>query len=203
MEASKRQKEIYNYILSEIAAKGFPPSVREICEAIGLSSTSTVHSHLIALEKLGYIKRDPAKPRTIEVLKERVSQELSNSTRARVVPVVGRAAAGTPIFAEENVEEVLVLPRDFAMDDSFVIEVKGDSMIDAAILNGDYLVARKQDSASDGDIVVAIIDGEATIKRFFKRSNHIELRPENSLMEPILTKDAKIIGKVTSLLRRI
>lgn len=203
MSLNKRQKDIYNFILSEISSKGFPPSVREICRATGLSSTSTVHSHLTSLEKLGFIKRDPSKPRTIEVLRQTERPTLEGASASRILPLVGRAAAGAPLFAEENIEEMIPLPKEFTFEDSFIIKVDGDSMIEAAILNGDYLVVKKQNTAANGDIVVALIDGEATIKRFFKMSDHIELRPENRTMKPIITDKAEIAGKVISLLRRV
>ncbi|MDI6799234.1 MAG: transcriptional repressor LexA [Actinomycetota bacterium] len=203
MDLTERQNQILNYILNEVAAKGFPPSVREICEATGLSSTSTVHSHLKSLEKMGFIRRDATKPRTIEVLDQTRHDALGQVGPARALPLVGRVAAGLPIFAEENIEEMMVLPKNFASDDSFIIEVKGESMIEAAILDGDYLVVRKQRDADDGDIVVALMDGEATVKRLFKKLGHIELRPENRSMKPIITREVEIVGKVISLLRRV
>lgn len=195
-----RQKQILDYIKENLRAKGYPPSVREIGEAVGLSSSSTVHSHLNKLESLGFIKRDPTKPRAIDVLDEAPWRQKT------VIPVslVGLVTAGQPILAVENIEETYPLPAELvgSEDSVFMLSVKGDSMINAGILDGDYLLIRQQDNASNGDIVVALIDNEeATVKRFFKEARRIRLQPENDSMEPIYAENVSIIGKVIGLFR--
>ncbi|HZX47100.1 MAG TPA: transcriptional repressor LexA [Clostridia bacterium] len=198
---SGKQLEVLEFIKSEHFKKGYPPSVREICEAVGLKSTSTVHGHLERLERKGLIRRDPTKPRAIEVL------DISPLSIARdmvEVPIVGRVTAGQPILAVENIEDTFPLPADFLRgDDSFILTVRGESMIEAGILDGDYVVVKQQNYANNGDIVVALIEDEATVKRFYKEKDHIRLQPENSLMEPILVQDVTILGKVTGVFRRL
>lgn len=199
-DLSGKQKRVYNYLKSYIEEKGYPPSVRDICEAVGAKSTSTVHGHLLRLEKRGLIRRDPAKPRAIEVLDE--SSEARTNTL--VVPLIGNVAAGEPILADENVEEYLPLPLSFVRDEhSFVLRVSGDSMINAGIFNDDYIIVRRQNYADDGDIVVALIEDEATVKRFFMDGRKIRLQPENPTMDPIILDEVIILGKVTGLFRRI
>jgi repressor LexA len=200
---TERQRQVLQFIKDEIRSKGYPPSVREIGEAIGLSSSSTVHGHMARLEEKGYIRRDPTKPRAIEVLDEDFG-----APRKRVVsvPLVGRVTAGLPILAVENIEDHFPLPADFIRADEsdlFFLTVQGDSMIEAGILDGDYVLVRKQQSASNGEIVVAMIDDEATVKRFFKEPGRIRLQPENRFMDPIIVPTVQILGKVVGLIRRI
>jgi repressor LexA len=198
---TKRQREILSYLLDSMSRKGYPPSVREIGAALGLTSSSTVHSHLAALEKKGYIRRDPSKPRAIEVLKDGASQP---PKRVINVPVVGRIAAGAPLLAEENIEDVFPLPRDFVREDgAFILRVRGDSMIDAGIYDGDFVVIRPQPTATNGEIVAALLGEEATVKRFYKERDHIRLQPENPSMSPIITREVTIIGKAVALIRRL
>lgn len=199
---TERQRQVLQFIKDEIRLKGYPPSVREIGEAIGLSSSSTVHGHMARLEEKGYIRRDPTKPRAIEVL-----DEPGGIPRKRTVnvPVVGKVTAGQPILAYENIEDHFPLPADFVNADSselFFLSVQGDSMIEAGILNGDYVLVRRQQQATNGDIIVALIEDEATVKRFFKEDGHIRLQPENRFMEPIIVPDVQILGKVVGLIRR-
>jgi len=196
---SERQRQILDFIKGEIRRKGFPPSVREIGEAVGLRSSATVHAHLARLEEKGYIRRDPVKPRAIEVLE---TDPLFEKKRVVNVPVVGRVTAGTPILAVENIEDVIPLPYEFVGDENvFLLRVRGESMIEAGIYDGDYVVVRQQQHAQDGDIVVALLGDEATVKRFYKERDHVRLQPENTLMDPILTRDVQILGKVTGLFR--
>jgi len=195
---TSRQGAILKYIKKVIDERGYPPSVREIGEAVGLRSSSTVHSHLVNLEKKGYIRRDPTKPRAIEVL--------GNKSSAVQVPVVGRVAAGLPILAVENIETTFPLPSSFLNNttDVFMLTTKGDSMINAGIYDGDYLVVNQQHTAEDGDIVVALLNDEnATVKRFFKEKDCVRLQPENDLMEPIRSKKVVILGKVIGLFRKL
>lgn len=200
-QLSPRQKQVLEFIRQEVAEKGYPPSVREIGHAIGLASSSTVHGHLQKLEEKGYIRRDPTKPRAIEIL----SPGAPHRQQAVSVPVVGRVTAGQPILAVENIEEHLAISRDLlpAGDDVFVLRVKGESMIGAGIFSGDYVFVRQQDTAANGDIVVALIDDEATVKRFFFEADHVRLQPENPAMAPIRVKDARILGKVVGVFRRL
>lgn len=205
-ELTSRQREILDFIRAEIHRRGFPPSVREIGEAVGLSSSSTVHSHLAALEAKGLLRRDPSKPRALEVLDYRDTERGIDYERVQAVPLVGQVAAGAPILAAENIEATLPLPASFAGEDTFILRVKGDSMIEAGILSDDYVVVRQQKDAANGDIVVAMIDEEATVKRFFREGERIRLQPENSTMEPIYADrfvDFAILGKVVALFRRI
>jgi repressor LexA len=198
---TKRQREILTYVLDSMQQRGYPPSVREIGTALGLTSSSTVHSHLAALEKKGFIHRDPSKPRAIEILKDGASQP---PKRVVNVPVLGRIAAGQPILAEENVEDVFPLPKDFVREDaSFILRVRGDSMIEAGIYEGDYLVLRQQATANNGEIVAAMIGDEATVKRFYRERDHIRLQPENSAMSPIIARDVTVLGKAVALIRRL
>lgn len=195
-----KQLEILNYLKKEIKEKGYPPSVREICDAVDLKSTSTVHGHLNRLEQKGLIRRDPTKPRAIEILDESfypMRQELVN------VPIIGKVTAGQPILAVENIEDYFPLPVDYVKNDTvYMLHVQGDSMIEAGIFDKDLILVRKQSTAENGDIVVALIDEEATVKRFFREKDHIRLQPENPAMSPIVVKDVTILGKVIGLFRK-
>lgn len=197
---STRQTEILEFIKSEILNKGYPPTVRDICEAVNLKSTSSVHSHLETLEKSGYIRRDPTKPRAIEILDENFY-----NTRCEVatVPVVGRVAAGEPILAVENVDSYFPIPTDMLSNkETFILIVKGESMINMGIFDGDYIVVEQCNTANNGDVVVALVDYSATVKRFFKENGHYRLQPENDYMEPIIVDHVEILGKVTGLYRK-
>lgn len=203
-KVSKRQEDILTFIKDEVRKKGYPPSVREIGEAVGLASSSTVHGHLARLESKGLIRRDPTKPRAIEIL------EFDNLTEMRPnvvnVPLVGKVTAGLPITAIENIEEFFPLPETFGTseDNLFMLEIMGDSMIEAGILNGDYVVVKQQQTANNGDIVVAMTEeDEATVKRFFKEQSYFRLQPENSSMEPIIVNQVSILGKVVGVYRHI
>ena len=206
---TKRQQQIYDFIRSYQLEKGYPPSVREMAAAVGLSSPSTVHAHLSALEQHGLIRRDKTKPRALEVFNEDgTNAQLANVTetpnRATIsLPLIGRVAAGIPILAEQNVEDTFTLPTEIATDSSsFILEVHGDSMINVGIFNGDYIVVREQHNAMNGEIVVAMIDGEATVKTFYKEAGRVRLQPENDSMEPIYAVSPTILGKVVALMRR-
>lgn len=206
---SKRQQQIYDFIRSYQKEKGYPPSVREMAAAVGLSSPSTVHAHLSALEDLGLIKRDATKPRALEVFNSdgsscAVTETERPASRGTVsLPLVGRVAAGLPILAEQNIEDTFTLPTEIATDSSsFMLEVHGESMINVGIYNGDYIVVREQKSAMNGEIVVALIDGEATVKTFYKEQGRVRLQPENDAMEPIYAENPTILGKVVALMRR-
>lgn len=206
---TKRQQEIYDFIKSYQREKGYPPSVREMAAAVGLSSPSTVHAHLASLEEHGLIKRDKTKPRALELFNEdgsavKLASVEENPSRGTVtLPLVGRVAAGIPILAEQNVEDSFTLPAEIATDSSsFVLEVHGDSMINAGIFNGDYIIVREQHSAMNGEIVVAMIDGSATVKTFYKERGRVRLQPENDSMEPIYAENPTILGKVVALMRR-
>lgn len=194
-----RQTEIYEFIKNQILEKGYPPSVREICKGVGLSSTSTVHGHLARLEKKGIIRRDSTKPRTIELLKEPIlHKEMIN------IPIVGKVTAGEPILAVENIEDTFPISLNFipSNKDLFMLSVSGESMIEAGILDGDLAILEKTNYAENGDIVVALIENEATLKRFYKEKNHIRLQPENKTMKPIIIKNCDIIGKLIGIFRR-
>jgi len=196
---SKKQEEILAYIKSQILERGFPPAVREICEAVNLKSTSSVHSHLETLEKNGYIRRDPTKPRAIEIL-----DDSFNLTRREMVqvPIVGRVAAGEPLLAQENIEEYFPVPVEFLPNtDCFMLKVRGESMINAGILDGDYVVVSKCNTASNGDMVVALIDDGATVKTFYREEGVIRLQPENDTMEPFILEHVDILGKVHAVFR--
>ena len=211
---SKRQQAIYEFICSYTKERGYPPSVREIGSAVGLASPSTVHMHLKVLQERGLIKRDSKKPRTIEVVSDSsapseagqklVSPTQDASSNEMRLPLVGRVAAGTPILAEQNVEETLTLPTSIVGDSSsFILRVRGQSMINAGIFDGDYIVVKEQHDAHDGEIVVALIDDSATVKTFYREPDRIRLQPENDTMEPIYVKDPIILGRVTALIRSI
>lgn len=200
-DLSSRQISILEYIKKEIRTKGYPPSVREIGQAVGLSSSSTVHGHLAQLEDKGYLRRDPTKPRAIEVTdgsSHVMKKEIIN------VPIVGKVTAGEPILAVENIEDTFPLPLDFVRNDNvFMLSVRGESMINAGILNGDYVLVRQQSNAKNGDIVVALLEDEATVKTFYKEIDHVRLQPENPVLDPIITKEVSILGKVIGVFRRI
>ncbi|HZD59873.1 MAG TPA: transcriptional repressor LexA [Anaerolineae bacterium] len=202
-DLTQRQQQILDFILSEIGLKGYPPSVREIGYAVGLTSSSTVHSHLAALERKGYIRRDPTKPRAIEVLDFRLNDKGIIPDKVRNVPLVGRVAAGIPLLAQENIEDSFALPAEIAGESAFMLKVKGESMIEAGILNGDYLIVRQQPVADNGDIIVALVDDEATVKRFYKQGDRIILKPENKSMESIIISNVTILGKVIGLIRKL
>lgn len=200
-DLTKRQRDILTFIQEEIRQKGYPPSVREIGDAVGLSSSSTVHNHLQRLEAFGYIRRDPTKPRAIEVL---IGDPYQPRKRMINVPIVGRVTAGAPILAVENIEDTFPLPEDFVRDhEVFMLRVVGDSMVGIGIYDGDYAVVRRQSVANSGDVVVALLGDEATIKRFYLERDHVRLQPENPLMEPIRSRDVKVLGKVIGILRRM
>jgi len=200
-DLSSRQLEILEIIKKEIALKGYPPSVREIGEAVGLTSSSTVHNHLNILEQKGYIRRDPTKPRAIEVLD---SFSDYGARKTVHVPIVGRVTAGEPILAIQNIEDSFPVPYDMVKSDSvFMLRVQGESMIEAGILDDDLILVRQQQSANNGDIVVALLEDEATVKRFYREKNMIRLQPENSSMEPIYTQNVAILGKVIGLYRTV
>ena len=194
-----KQREILEYIRDTILAKGYPPAVREICEAVHLKSTSSVHSHLETLEKNGYIRRDPTKPRTIEILDE----DFALTRREMVnVPVIGTVAAGMPILAEENIEDYMPIPVEMLPNkEVFMLKVKGESMIDAGIFNNDKVIVAKQETAKNGEMVVALVEDSATVKTFYKENGHIRLQPENASMDPIIVDDVQILGKVIGLFR--
>ena len=197
MELAKKEKEIYEYIKAQIDEAGYPPSVREICTAVGLSSPSTVHRYINNLEEKGYIIKDGSKKRALKLTKQEDGIDVLS------VPVVGTVAAGQPILAEENIEEYFPLPVDFAKNaDMFMLKVRGESMINAGILDGDYVVVEQRETAKNGEIVVALIGDSATVKTFYKEKEHIRLQPENDELEPIIIKDAKILGKVSGVFRK-
>jgi repressor LexA len=201
-----RQREIYEFIKSEQERRGFPPTVRDIGAAVGLSSSSTVHSHLAALEAKGLIRRDPTKPRALEVLDRTRTLSPASPTYANMVelPIVGEVAAGVPVLAEENIESTIPLPTEIAREDStFVLRVKGESMIEAGIFDGDFVVVHQQATADNGDIVVAMIEDEATVKTFFREADRIRLQPQNAAMEPIYARDVSVLGKVVAVFRRM
>ena len=196
---SAKQQEILEYIKSQILERGFPPAVRDICEAVHLKSTSSVHSHLETLEKNGYIRRDPTKPRAIEIL-----DDSFNFTRREMVnvPIVGRVAAGEPLLAEQNIEEYFPIQMDFMPNkQTLMLKVKGESMINAGILDGDYVLVEERKTAHNGEMIVALVDDGATVKRFYKEEGIIRLQPENDTMEPIIVPDCTILGKVIGVFR--
>ena len=194
-----KQREILEYIKKEILNRGYPPTVRDICEAVNLKSTSSVHSHLETLEKNGYIRRDPTKPRAIEIVDDNFNltrREFAN------VPLIGQVAAGQPLLAVENIESYFPIPTEFMPNaESFMLKVKGESMINAGIFDGDNILVEKCDNVHNGDIVVALIDDSATVKTFYKEDGHIRLQPENDTMDPIIVPDCKIVGKVFGVFR--
>lgn len=196
---SAKQQEILDYIKEEILKRGYPPAVREICEAVHLKSTSSVHSHLETLEKNGYIRRDPTKPRAIEICDDNFQMV---RTEMISIPVVGRVAAGEPILAEENISSYFPVPAEMVpKGESFILNVKGDSMINAGIFSGDQIFVNSCSTARNGDIIVALIDDSATVKTFYKEDGHIRLQPENDTMEPIIVDDCQILGKVFGVFR--
>ncbi len=200
LKMTKRQQEIFDFIKRYASRYGYPPTVREIGKAVGLASSSTVHAHLANLEKSGLLRRNPAKPRAIEVMFDKAKKVVTNEG----LPLVGQVAAGQPILAEENIEEYVSVPDAAGGDQGdYILRVAGESMRDAGILAGDYVVVCRQDVALDGDIVVAMVGEDATVKRFFRERDHIRLQPENQEMEPIRSADVRVIGKVVGVFRRI
>ena len=202
-----KQEEILNFIKQEILAKGYPPSVREICEAVTLKSTSSVHAHLESLERTGYIRKDPTKPRTIEVV-----DDSFNVLRSEIIsiPMIGRVAAGVPLLAEENIEGYFPIPAEFMPNnETFILTVHGNSMVNIGILDGDMIIVERKSTASNGEIVVALVADEAssepaaTVKRFYKEDGYIRLQPENDAMEPLIVNDCEIIGKVIGVYRKM
>ena len=196
-EVSEKQNEIYEFLKTYTDNKGYPPSVREICEAVGLRSTSSVHGHLKRLESKGLIKRDPTKPRALEIIDNSVKREMVN------IPIIGKVTAGLPILANENVEDIVPIPLDYISHNKelFMLNISGDSMINAGIFDGDLAIIEECKTANNGEIVVALIENEATIKRFYKEKNHIRLQPENDNMDAIIVDDCKILGKLVGLFR--
>jgi repressor LexA len=213
VDLTKRQQEIFEFIKRYSAQNGYPPTVRDIGKAVGLASSSTVHAHLANLEKLGVLRRDPSKPRAIELF-DRVGKDVGTVVESAVqsvkgmvrqgIPLVGQVAAGSPVLAEENVEDYIQVPSIAGGDEGeYVLRVRGDSMKDAGILPGDYVVVRKQETADDGEIIVALVGEEATVKRFFREADHIRLQPENDAMEPIRSKEVQILGRVVGVFRAV
>jgi repressor LexA len=213
VDLTKRQQEIFDFIKRYSAEHGYPPTVRDIGKAVGLASSSTVHAHLANLERLGVLRRDPTKPRAIELL-DRVRDEVVGAVGSVIdtvrdgarpgLPLIGQVAAGQPILAEENIEEyVQVPPLAGGEAGEYVLRVRGESMRDVGILEGDYVVVRPQDTASDGEIVVALVGEEATVKRFFREADHVRLQPENAEMEPIRSQDVRVLGRVVGLFRSV
>ncbi|HXD65488.1 MAG TPA: transcriptional repressor LexA [Solirubrobacteraceae bacterium] len=206
MDLTKRQQEIFDFIKRYSAKYGYPPTVRDIGKAVGLASSSTVHAHLANLEKIGLLRRDPTKPRALELL-DRAAAGVQAGVQTFLqpgLPLVGQVAAGQPIVAEENIEEYIQTPSFAGGEDGeFLLRVRGESMQDAGIIEGDLVVVHSQDHAQDGDIVVALVGEEATVKRFFQESDHVRLQPENSSMEPIRSRDVRVLGKVVGLMRNI
>ena len=200
MDLTKRQKEIFDFIRRYASKHGYPPTVREIGKAVGLGSPSTVHAHLANLEKIGLLRRDPTKPRAIEVLVEKAKRAVRNQG----LPIVGEVAAGEPVLAEENIEDYLQVPAVIGGEDGdFILRVKGDSMKDAGILAGDYVVVRSDDDAPNGEIVVALVGEEATVKRFYRETDGIRLQPENRSYKPIRTAEATVLGRVVGVFRKV
>ena len=197
---SAKQREILEYIKSEILSRGYPPAVREICEAVNLKSTSSVHSHLETLEKNGFIRRDPTKPRAIEICDDNFQMV---RTETASLPVIGTVAASTPILAEENIDSYFPVPAEIIPngEPSFVLKVKGDSMINVGIFNGDQIFVQQCNTARNGDLIVALVDDSATVKTFYKEKDHIRLQPENDDMDPIIVDDCQILGKVFGVFR--
>ena len=202
-DLTQKQIEILLYIKSEVQRQGYPPAVREICKGVNLKSTSTVHGHLEKLEQKGYIRKDPTKPRAIEIL-DKDDGYLLAAKKTMDVPIIGRVTAGAPILAVENIEDTYPVPLEIVEGhDVFILKVQGESMIDAGIIDGDLVLVSEQKTALNGEIVVALLDDEATIKRFFKEKNRIRLQPENQFMEPIFPENVSILGKVIGLYRKI
>jgi repressor LexA len=207
MDLTKRQREIFEFIRKHSAVHGYPPTVRDIGKAVGLASSSTVHAHLANLEKIGLLRRDPSKPRAIELL-DRAMGSAVGSVRHMVgaegLPLLGSVAAGSPILAEENIEDYVSVPGIAGGEEGeYVLRVRGESMKNAGIMEGDLVVVRPQDTANDGDIVVALLGEEATVKRFFREPDHVRLQPENEAMEPIRSTEVKVLGRVVGLMRSV
>jgi repressor LexA len=200
-DLTKRQKEIFDYIGTYLSKHGYPPTVREIGKAVGLHSSSTVHAHLSKLESLGVLRRDPSKPRALEVMVQRAKK----AVRPTGLPLVGQVAAGSPILAEENIEDYLDVPDVVGGEDGdYILRVRGESMKDAGILEGDFVVVRPTERARDGEIVVALVgDEEATVKRFFREKDQVRLQPENKSMKPIRSRDVRVLGRVVGVFRRV
>jgi repressor LexA len=206
-DLTKRQQEIFDFIKKYSARYGYPPTVRDIGKAVGLASSSTVHAHLANLEKVGLLRRDPSKPRAIELL-DRAASATADAVKSVVkpsgIPLVGHVAAGQPLLAEENIEDYVQVPDVAGGDDGeYLLRVRGESMKNAGILPGDCVVVRRQDTAQDGDIVVALVGEEATVKRFFKETDHVRLQPENETMEPIRSREVRILGRVVGVMRKV
>lgn len=202
-ELTKRQQEIYDFIRKYSAKYGYPPTVRDIGKAVGLASSSTVHAHLANLEKVGVLRRDPSKPRALELL-DRATDAMKSVVKPGGLPLVGNVAAGSPILAEENIEDYVPVPEIAGGDEGeFVLTVRGDSMKNVGIMEGDYVVVRPQEIADDGQIVVALVGEEATVKRFFREADHVRLQPENETMEPIRSREVRIVGRVVGVLRKV
>ena len=196
---SAKQEEILEFIKQEILSRGYPPSVRDICQAVGLKSTSSVHAHLEKLEEYGYIRRDPAKSRTIEILDDTFGAQRKDMVN---VPEVGTVAAGMPLLAEQNITDYIPIPAEMLPNaETFILRVRGESMINAGIFNNDRLIVERQNTAHNGEIVVALIDDGATVKRFYKEKGHVRLQPENDAMDPIIVSDCRVLGKVVGLFR--
>jgi repressor LexA len=207
MDLTKRQQEIFDFIRKYSQKYGYPPTVRDIGKAVGLASSSTVHAHLSNLEKIGLLRRDPSKPRAIELLDRAVEnavESVKGIVRTEGLPVLGSVAAGAPMLAEENIEEYVSIPEIAGgQEGEYLLRIRGDSMKNAGILEGDHVVVHPQDTARDGEIVVALLGEEATVKRYFKEPDHIRLQPENDAMEPIRSKEVKVLGRVVGLLRKV
>jgi len=202
-ELTKRQQEIYDFIRKYSAKYGYPPTVRDIGKAVGLASSSTVHAHLANLEKVGVLRRDPSKPRALELL-DRATDAVKSVVKPAGLPLVGNVAAGVPILAEENIEDYVPVPEIAGGEEGeFVLTVRGDSMKNVGIMEGDYVVVRPQEIADDGQIVVALVGEEATVKRFFREQDHVRLQPENETMEPIRSREVRIVGRVVGVLRKV
>jgi repressor LexA len=202
-ELTKRQQEIYDFIRKYSAKYGYPPTVRDIGKAVGLASSSTVHAHLANLEKVGVLRRDPSKPRALELL-DRATDAVKSVVKPNGLPLVGSVAAGAPILAEENIEDYVPVPEIAGGEEGeFVLSVRGDSMKNVGIMEGDYVVVRPQEIADDGQIVVALVGEEATVKRFFREEDHVRLQPENETMEPIRSREVRIVGRVVGVLRKV
>jgi repressor LexA len=201
LDLTKRQKEIFDFIRRYAAKTGYPPTVREIGKAVGLHSSSTVHAHLANLEKIGLLRRDPSKPRAIELIFDRAKRAIMPGGG---LPLVGQVAAGEPILAEENIEEYIEIPDLIGGEDGdYILRVRGESMVGAGIFEGDYVVVRPAEESGDGEIVVALVGDEATVKRFYREADHIRLQPENDAMEPIRTTDATVLGRVIGVFRKV
>jgi repressor LexA len=207
MDLTKRQQEIFDFIHKYSAKYGYPPTVRDIGKAVGLASSSTVHAHLANLEKIGLLRRDPSKPRAIELLDRAMGgavETVRGMMHSDALPLLGSVAAGQPILAEENIEEYVSVPElAGGGDGQYLLRIRGESMKDAGILDGDYVVVRSQSTAHDGDIVVALLGEEATVKRFFRETDHVRLQPENETMEPIRSREVKVLGRVVGVLRSL